>query len=496
MPLNTGLLDTVPQTRYLTTENYVSYRVIMRLFYQEYQRMRYQLDKDAILALLRQDIHFLDYGPEKLDADLSQLVQWKNLTPIQDPHKVYTISDFCNRQFQYMMTKEALEVERMTIILENLYLQTSGLSSNSFRRIQSALHTAKQLDTLSHKEIADWWQDLQEDFQRLTRNHQDYLSQFYGPAAERQMRSVDFIAFKQQLIRYLEEFILELQNSATQIGALLESFSPEEVERIQALVFESLVEIPRTNAEENPQWQEELKNRNQGIWRALVTWFTGKTSTAAQIMEVTNEVIRTVVQNAALLVQMRNMGVSNKAELRHLLMLFHRCADMDEAHKLSALVFGAQHARFFTVNAEMETERVDISTYVLKPIDRELQPRTRAYKPRIDRSGIPDKSAEKAAQRKKVIEEERRLRGEVMRYVHNGRLDFSTLTDPVSPRVRTVLLSWIAIANLSGDGCGRTQYGQSYRLKQDTKKTCQLLCTDGILTMPHYVLLFEEAADA
>ena len=73
-----------------------------------------------------------------------------------------------------------------------------------------------------------------------------------------------------------------------------------------------------------------------------MSWFTGKDSTARQVMDVTNEVIRRVVQNAAILVQMQNMGVSNKAELRHLMTLFAGAASIEDAHRLSALVFGAQ----------------------------------------------------------------------------------------------------------------------------------------------------------
>ena len=73
-----------------------------------------------------------------------------------------------------------------------------------------------------------------------------------------------------------------------------------------------------------------------------MSWFTGKDSTARQVMDVTNEVIRRVVQNAAILVQMQNMGVSNKAELRHLMTLFAGAASIEDAYRLSALVFGAQ----------------------------------------------------------------------------------------------------------------------------------------------------------
>lgn len=99
----------------------------------------------------------------------------------------------------------------------------------------------------------------------------------------------------------------------------------------------------------------------------------------------------------------------------------------------------------------------------------------------------------KAAQRQKILEEERALRQEVMGYIRDGKLDLAALDAPVSPAVRTVFMSWVALANLSPDKRGQTQYGQSYRLKKRGDQTCQLRCTDGILTMPSCVLIFEEA---
>ena len=293
------------------------------------------------------------------------------------------------------------------------------------------------------------------------------------------------------LIHYLEDFIQDLQSSAAQIGALLESFTGDQVNRILTLVHQSALEIPRPHSEQTPLWQEELWQKEQGVWQSLMGWFTGKDSTARQVMDVTNEVIRRVVQNAAILVQMQNMGVSNKAELRHLMTLFASAASIEDAHRLSALVFGAQQCRHFTVNAERETERIDLSTYEEPPMDYALQPRVRTYKPRMDRSGFADKSAEKAAQRQKILEEERRLQEKVMGYIRDGRLDFSALSDPVPPEVRTVFLSWVAMANLAPDGCGHTQYGQRFSLQKRRKDTCDLICTDGTLTMPDCTLVFE-----
>lgn len=53
--------------------------------------------------------------------DLDALVKWKNLTPIQDPGRVYTIADYKNKQYQYTMSEYAVEIERLTVRLENIF---------------------------------------------------------------------------------------------------------------------------------------------------------------------------------------------------------------------------------------------------------------------------------------------------------------------------------------------------------------------------------------
>lgn len=490
--LQADLLEKISEANYLCADNYRVYRTIMRIFYLEHQKMHYQMDRDAVLLLLREQDLFAQYTPEQLTLDLQQLVKWKNLTAIQDPRKPRTIAEFKNRQFQYMMSQAAIEIERLTMTLENLSTRAAGLSNSLFRRIREDLYKAEQLDTLPLREVNAWWQDLQEDFQRLSQNHQDFLREFYGPGMEMQMKSVDFIVYKQNLVRYLEDFIQDLQRSAAQIGAQLERISQDKVAHILELVQRSELEIPRPQSEQSPDWETELKLRNRGVWQSLTDWFTGSDPAARQVLNVTNEVIRRAVQNAALLVQMENMGVSNKAELRHLLTLFAGFRTVEEGHRLSVLVFGAQQARHFSFDHIRAAERIDVSPYDEPPMEYSLQPRTRSYKPRMDRTGFADKSAEKAAQRQKILEEERALRQEVMGYIREGKLDLAALDTPVSPAVRTVFLSWMALANLSPDRRGQTQYGQSYTLKKRGDQTCKLRCTDGTLTMPNCVLIFEE----
>lgn len=395
--------------------------------------MHYQLDKQTIMGELHQDRLFSAYTDQQLTQDLDQLIRWKNLTAIQDPRKVRTVADFQNKQYQYMMSQAALEIERMTITLENLYTHTTGLTSSSFRRIQRALDRIEKLDQMPLKEIGDWWQDLQEDFSRLSQSYQDYLRDFYGPSAEKYMKSEDFIQYKRHLITYLEDFVQDLQSSSAQINAQLEALSPSTTERLLDLVHQSELDIPRPLSEKTEHWQEELRTKNEGVWKSLIGWFSGSNSTARQVMEVTNEVIRRVVQNAAMLVQMQNMGVSNKAELRHIMKLFSEAPSLDEAHKLSALVFGAQHVQHYVVNAEWDTEHIGKSCFQELPMEYLLRPRERTYRPSIDRSGFTDKSADKKEQRRRILEEAQHLRKEVLGHIRDRKLDFAHLEAPVTP---------------------------------------------------------------
>ena len=485
-------LESIPEAKYLSAENSVSYRFIMRLFYLEYQKMNYQLDKDEILSRMQSHPLFARYAPEQLIRDLDQLTEWKNLTAIQDPRRVYTIADFKNRQYQYMMTQRGVEVERMTIKLEEISTRTAGLSANAFRQIRDRLHQAERLASMSSTEVHDWWDSLQGEFYRMSGQYQDYLWRFYDPSSEKNMKSTEFVTYKQQLIRYLKDFIQELQHGTEQIGAQLEALSSETEADILTRIVQSELSIPRPESERTSAWQEEIRVRTEGIWHSIKNWFLGESATARQALEVTNEVIRKTVQNAALLVQMENMGSGNKTELRHMMKLFAESPSLDEAHRLSALVFGAQRARHFTIHSQYGEIRNGSSVYEGAAVETVLQPRSRTYKARTPKGGFADKSAEKAAQRKKILEEERTLRGELDTYIRDGTLDFQTLKGPVSPQALTVMLNWIHLASLDPDRRGYTQYGQPYTLHMREGPPCVLTCRDGTLMMPDCALLFDK----
>ena len=149
-------LESIQETIYLSAGNAPQYRRIMRIFFTEYEKMHFQLYKEDVLDLLREYPEFSDYSMEQLKSDLEALVGWKNLTPIQDPKRVYTIAEYKNKQYRYTMSEYAVEIERMTVKLENLFMDSGNLSMNYFVRIENALHEIEQIDRQELKAVNEW----------------------------------------------------------------------------------------------------------------------------------------------------------------------------------------------------------------------------------------------------------------------------------------------------------------------------------------------------
>ncbi len=484
----------VTETSYLTAQNAPLYRRIMRIFFEEYEKMHFQLYKEDVLELLRTYPDYTDYTLDQLKLDLDSLTAWKNLTATQDPKRVYTIADYKNKQYRYAMTDGAVEVERLTVKLENLFIEKGSLSTNFFMRIFALLEQMQQLEGKPLREINEWWHNLQEDFKRLNQNYQDYLREFYSGRNEKVMKSVEFIQRKDLFITYLNDFIRELQDKETLISGSLRDVEPLIAGGLLDKVIESELNIPHADAEEQRYLQEHMRERIYGRWQALHDWFispAGRMSECERIREITNEIIRHIIQNAALIVQLQNWGLSRKDDYLHYLEMFQACTTMDECHRLAAYVFGIQEVRHLRVNGDRSTDSISSSPYDEQPMTYVLEPKVRTYKPRVDRQGFRSRAWDKQEQRQAYLKEIAHDRDMVMKYLQGNRLDVSTIGDCVQPSVRQALLRWISEALTTQDRRGRTEYGSSFRLEWDGHSQCTLHCQDGDLTMPAYVFIFE-----
>ena len=483
----------IQETSYLSVPNAPTYRKIMRCFYREYEKMNYQLYKEDIYQLVKQDKEFENYTMEQMVLDLDALVKWKNLTPIQDPGRVYTIADYKNKQYRYSMSEYAVEIERLTVRLENIFLESGNLSTNYFGRIEKSLKEAKFMVGVTSKDINEWWHMLQEDFKRLNQNYQDYLRDFYSGRSDRLMKSVEFMIHKDKFIAYLNDFVQELQRHSKQIEQILVEISPIMETDILEKVVQSELDIPHALLEMHGNAEPTVRENVWGKWNSLKHWFLdldGHESESKKVLKITNDVIRNIIQNAALIVQEQNWGISRKDDYRKFLELFLNCNDMEEAHRLSAHVFGVQHIQHFKTNVPREEDAINRSIYEEDVAQYLLKPHTRSYREKKDKTGFADKSLEKRMQREAYLQKVNKQKEIVLRYIKENKIVFSEVKEVVSEETRTVFLQWITQANMSSAKTGRTEYGQEYTLKK-AAGNCVLKCEDGDLTMPSYILEFK-----
>lgn len=124
------------EAKYLNVENTDRYRPIIRLFYLKYEKLKYWMYQEEVFAELKEDPYFSEYTMEQCQQDLTALAGWGNLVTIQDTRKVTTIEEFKNKKFRYQLSEVAVEIERMAIRIENLFIEGSSLEPTLLERLR------------------------------------------------------------------------------------------------------------------------------------------------------------------------------------------------------------------------------------------------------------------------------------------------------------------------------------------------------------------------
>ena len=154
-------------------------------------------------------------------------------------------------------------------------------------------------------------------------------------------RKEEFVLHKDKFIKYLNEFIQELQHHSRRIEQILMKNISLVEECILEKVVQSELDIPHALLEFHGNLESSIRENVFGKWNSLKSWFIdsqGYECECRKVLRITNDVIRSIIQNAALIVQLQNWGISRKDDYRKFLELFLKCEDLEEAHRLSAHV--------------------------------------------------------------------------------------------------------------------------------------------------------------
>ena len=485
----------VIEAKYLNVDNTDRYRPIIRLFYLKYEKLKYWLYQEEVFEELKEDTYFAGYTIEQCKQDLNTLTEWGNLLAMQDTRRAATLEEFANKKFRYQLSETAVEIERMVIRIENLFIESSSLEPSLLERIRMSLAGLPSMLAENDEKLYSYWNDLNNDFKRLNQNYQDYMRELNSVKAENLMRTKEFLIFKDRLIEYLRNFVKGLQTNVGVIETIIKGFDETILQSLINRIFQYELSIPRL---ETVVDEERILDNIKGRLESLKDWFVSdgnKESEVVKVFDTTNEIIRKITGYAARISESGGSSANRKEEYKKLAEVFYNCEDISEAHRFAGLVFGSATTFHLRGIGERQTESINSGVYEEKTCIKTVTPRVRTYREKAKRSGIKDNFKAKEELRLATIEKLAAERELLRGYIKDGRLVFKDLPE-ITPFVRDVFLTWISRALENKEGRGKTEEGKRFRLiSPPTAEICELKSEDGVLYMPSYEIIFEDEID-
>lgn len=486
------LTKSLTEVKYLNADNVSRYRCIMRIFFENYEKLRYWLYQEDVYEEMKKDSFFSEYRMEQCQQDLAMLTEWKNLNAIQDTRKVSSIEEFKNKKYRYQMSEYSVEIERLVIRLENLFIEGASLEPTLLERLRREIERFPEMLEKDKNEVYTWWTDMNNDFVRLNQNYKDYIRDLNSIRAEEMMHTKEFLIFKDRLVEYLRNFIKGLQRNVGVIEERLRSLDSKE----KTIVFDKIIEyellIPRMEVEVS---RNRIEQNISGRFQSIYEWFVegeNKENEAGKLFDATNDIIRRITRYAAQLSEKNAFGANRKEEYKKVAELFLKCENVSQAHKMSAMVFGIERPFHLAGDLLRTTDSMNTGVYEEKPLDIRLKPRIRTYREKTARSGIRESAEEKYQMRQKMLREQQEEIEKIRQLEKNGRIDFANLP-LLEAKSREILLKWLSNAMEDPDFTAKTDDGRMFVLERSQAgETCVVYCEDGNFTMPKLSIVFLE----
>ena len=485
------LLKPIKEVNYLRADNVERYRLIIRYFFIEYEKIHYWIHREDIYNKIRSIHGFENYTLEQCQQDLQQLVEWQNLTASQDSNKVKTIEDFKNKKYRYQLSEYTVEIERMTLKLENLEIEGASLEPTLLERIY---HQLLQIDHVISKSPADmngWIQLLMNDFVRLNQNYQDYIKTLNSAKAEELMKSTEFLVYKDKIIMYLREFVMTMQKMGSSISSLLKNVDYDHLEYIFEQATDYELSIPRIGTTLE---RTDIYNNFKDKWLSLFYWFIGQNgyNEVDHLYDISNEIIRKMTRYAQQISEMINRGSHRKEQYLHIAKIFDKCEDLNMAHCMSAYVFGVEDCLHLSSLDDRKSADIDKGVYQDTPTSLIFDSHSRIVTKKTIREPAKDYSLERMQYRMQMQSEYENQMNKINEFIVDNVIDFSNLP-VIDAKTRKILLSWLSKALSQESKTAKTDDGRQYYIDMTkSNETCEMKCEDGQFMMPQFRIIFRE----
>lgn len=485
MKISDKLVKQITEAKYLSVENTNRYRPIMRIFFENHEKLNYWLFKEDVFNELKNETGFEDYTIELCESDLNQLYNWGSLSYFQDTDNVATIEEFKNRRYRYQMTDYAEEIEKFVISLETLSVKTSSLEPKLFEKLKILITKLSTLNDAS--EIYDCFNDLNYQFTTLNNNYKDFLKTFHEAKTEDLMKKESFLVHKEKIINYLRDFIGGFQLNNIKIIDLIEKLPTD----FDDILMEKLIEYQKSipNVDEHFDY-DYFKEVNLGKWHSIIHWFKAPDgiSESMRLKKAINDIINKIMKNVSAILEMQSSSVNKKEEYKHILKMFCNVESLDEAVMLSPHIFGIEKAKHLT-KIEKSTDQIDYGVKSLETVSIELQSHSRKIKEKTEKRPIEDKTLAKEAQLQEIMSIKNKEKELLDKFVEKGIVNIKEL-GKVTRFERRFILSLITKGIKSNDYVLNGEYGIYYKVVKSSDEYITLDSEDGTLEMPDFSIYF------
>lgn len=470
------MLNQIDEVKYLVQENTERYRLIMQFLFSKYEEADSWQYKEDIYEAVVKIIN--DYTLEECERDLNFLLANGSIDNLQNTKNINTMDEFKLRKFRYQITDKAVIIERMTKELEELEIKVTSLEPRLFERINSLIKRLTNTYELDENQIYAIWTDLNSDFKNLNEHYKDFLKKFHEAKTEELLKSEAFLEFKSGVINYINNFINSYIKNATQIKKYLLEIDNEKTEYLMNSLISYQKKVPKVSSDFN---YEKLKKVNYGKWQSIVKWFIPITniSEGERLLEATQNIIQKIYKYASSLLELHGNMINRKEEYIHICRLFDNLENIEDAHKLSATIFGVFTTNHYKMSSLVKTDSL-IKSYAIPPYEIPINTINKEYKIRNSEAVIIDKTQEKERILEKARQKEELRKEKIKNLIKNGiiNLENEVILDEEERRYVLDL-----IEKYNNKKTKESEFGYYYYITNEQKEKCKIISPDGIFEL-------------
>lgn len=328
------------------------YRAAMRVFTEGKARFRIHYRPDQVAVEIERRGLSLELPEGGLERALDQLVQWGNLRKIHDTGRVSTLEDFRRRHFLYQVTPAGEAAERavgavVDVLRESGSLQTVmlGAISRNLALLAAELRRGTEeggLDLAPRPGVLfETLFNVTEQFRALTENASIFLGRLHEAIDASDVRRDAFVAYKEAVISYLEDFMTELSEITPRITRTLGEFGEAEAERLVTLAAEA-------DAAPALHGERDVAGRLRRQFRDVAAWFLGEPGrppTVDLLRGAARGAIRRILMVLDRIHEKRFRRANRAADLQRLAAWFEDEDRVEDVHGLFQDAFGLLPAR-------------------------------------------------------------------------------------------------------------------------------------------------------